>query len=249
MSPLWGAISNCSHDVVKLLLKKGCLVNVKLGKNGIDWILNDACTGQTALHGACEPSTYWLLMSHGRTDYGKPSIVRTLLEYGADANSLDDENKTPLMWAKEAKTREMLVVHLAKLKFEGRSVCKENLKYIKQQKDFHEIFQDCLKKLAIMRDFKIYNDFSLYDILQMKKHNFKTLIQLTKKEDFVTIFESRWNTEYFKHFAKDLHYIFEKALKKGNILKAEEKKIHESGLAKKFSLPPEIVEMIAYFVN
>lgn len=51
----------------------------------------------------------------------------------------------------------------------------------------------------------------------------------------------------FKNYGDRIKFIFEEALEKKDILEYEKEIIYESGLAKKFSVPSEIIEIIAEY--
>lgn len=177
---------------------------------------------------------------------GEDNLIRILLDYGADLNKTNELNETPFTVADDTF---ILVKELAKLKFESKFICNRNLEYLQQKENVREVFEDCIKELQKMRDTKFYNNFSLYEILKLRKNRIK-LILLTKNEDFVSAFKLTCNISLsFEYYGDDLKDDFENALKKRDILECEKKKIYESGLGKKFSVPSEVIEIIAEFAT
>lgn len=217
------AIENDDESMIKLLLKNGAKVN-------------DKVYGDTALHYACR--------------IGVESIICTLLDHGADLNMLDDDGETCLTQQEymNIENRTIVAKELAKLKFESQSICKRNSEFLQQKDDVREVFEGCLEELQRMKDYKFYNNYSLYDIFKMRKQH-KKLIQLTKNEDFAAAFTASWDKKLFQFYGENVNKIFLKALVKKEMLLLKEKKIFESGLVKKFSLPPEITEIIAEFAT
>lgn len=218
-TPLYLAVWNGDESIVKLLLKKGADVNGK------------TLHGETVLHIAS--SSY------------KPQIVYILLEHGANVNALNDNGKSPLTYAYPTEIQEILVKELAKLRFEGQPICNENLECLRKHKDLQKTFDNCLDELRRMKDYQIYNGYSLYDILKMHKQPRK-LILLTKNVDFVVAFKSPRYTKRFCYYDSDLDYIFEDALKRTYILQSEEKKLHTIF---KNTLPELVTRKIAYIAN
>lgn len=218
-TPLYLAVWNGDESIVKLLLKNGAQVNEKTLK------------GETVLHVAS--SSY------------KPQIVYLLLEHGADVNVLNDFGRSPLTYAYPTEIKEILVKELAKLSFECRPICDENLECLRQYGDLQKTFESCLDELRRMRDYEIYNGYSLYDILQMRKRP-KKLIFLTKNEDFVVAFKSPRYTKRFCYYDNDLDYIFDEAMKKTYIVQSEETKLYS---VFKYNLPDLVIRKIAYIIH
>lgn len=221
---LYAAVTNYSDKeeaMVKLLLKNGAHINEKSKE------------GKTALHGASN-------------NCAEPEVlVPFLLELGADVNILDDYGETPFTVAEDFEVKVIFVKELAKLKFENQFICDRNLEYLEQNENLIGIFQNCLEELSRMKNHKIYNNFSLYDIFKMRKQN-RRLVFMTKNEEFVEAFRLLWNRQLFQCYGKYLDGIFEKALGKGNILLTEEKKLRS---VLKNILPDLIIHRVAYFAN
>lgn len=203
--------------MVKLLLKNGANIN-ETGRNR-----------QTVLYKA-----------------RSKKIIRTLLEHGADVNVLDDKNKTPLTETLDFEKRYELVKELAKLKFENQEIHLDNLKHLEEYSNSKINFNNCLAELQTLEDSKFYSDVSLHDVLKMRR-NMKKMTLLTAKEDFVNALESLDYLSNFVHYGKELHKIFDEAKNRRDIIATERENMYESGLAKSFSLPPEIMDMIVEF--
>lgn len=187
------------HKVVKLLLKKGALVDEKTAE------------GQTALYVACS--------------YNIPEAVSLLLEHGAEINYYADDGRTPLMRA-YPKAEMVLLKELAVMKFESQPIWEENLNYINKYENSKKMFKNCLKELKKLKDYKFFNSLSLYDILKMKKQHQK-LTNLTKNENFVKAFRAS-DRKSFELYGNDLVNVFQNALERRNILQLENEKLYST---------------------
>lgn len=231
-TPLFLAVTQnfkCNKSIVKLLLRRGANINARSNK------------GYTALN---------LL----RRTNNRNEIIRLLLDYGADLNLEDNVifytyYRTPYL----GSANEILLKELAIMKFEGQYVSKMNLNRI--SKGFYNgdtramlKFIGCLEELQRMKDYDIFDGISLHEVLKMRK-NFKKLILLTKKEEFVAAFQMNWDRKSLPHFSKDLDDIFNEAVRRRDVLLHEQEKIYESRLDKKFSLPAELMKMIVEFAT
>lgn len=209
-----------TEPITELLLKHGALVN------------EPASNGKTLLY-------------YTRSD----KIIRALLKYGADVNIEDKNGLTPITSSRRShrhsssyyRKEQIFAEHLAKLTDSGEYVNPKNLKYLQYD------YESCLKKLEELKEKKFCNKISLYDIIKMEKQP-KKLMLLAKCKDFLSSFHSlSWYPFGLTSFQNDLYNILGIAESNKNILLEQIKKIHESGLDKKFSLPSEIIEIIAYF--
>lgn len=219
-SPLTLAVScNVNETIVKLLLNKGAKINKKI------------FDGQSILHFASR--------------LGSMNSVCVLVEYGAEINFENDEGETPITCAGSIEVITFFIKELAKLKMESKPICKKNLDLIRDHEEFQEIFDKCSEELIRMKNCIIYNKFSLYDILKMKKQRKKSTL-LTKNQDFVTAFESLECIESFEHFGEDLDVMFLQAIKRRDSLQSEEDKLK---LIFKDYLPDLVIRKIAYFEN
>lgn len=205
--------------MVKLFLKKGAKVNERC--NNLETVL---------------------------FDYAGKIILKVLLEHGADLNVLDKNNETPLTHASDGETKYIMVQEIAKMKFAKQTINSKNSKFIKNNPKIYKTFVDFLKELKDMKKTKVYNSLSFYDILRMRS-SIKKLVLLTKNEDFVSAFKSSKYSKYFPYYEEDLRRIFEEAVERRDAVEAEKKNIYESGLAKSFSLPPEIMDIIVDFAT
>lgn len=191
MTPLHLAISFGDASTIEELLQNGAKVNETDNK------------GRTALH-----------LAYGY-DLKKVSV---LLDNGADINMYDKRRKTPLMCAVDYKNNiNIFIKYLALLKFQHQPVCFENSECLRLRKNLQKMFDDCLKELQRMKNEELYNGFTLYDILKMRKQK-KKLIFLTKHKDFIEAFKLNWNRESYENYGPDLGSVFEDALKSTDLL-------------------------------
>lgn len=215
------AIEKSDLQTTKLLLKNNVKINEVLD------------IGDTALHYACR--------------IGDEDMIRMLLDYGADLNVLDGDGETCFtqedLMLFEDKVR--VVKELALLRFENQPIGKQNLDYLEKKKDLLEVFEACLEELKKMKNLKIYNSFSIYDILKMRK-NYKKLILMTKNKDFVKAFNHCRNKESFEYYGYCVNDLFEESLEKGSILKTEEECLYS--IFKDY-LPAIVIRNIAYMAN
>lgn len=225
MNNIFLASVNGNESLIKMFLKNGLQINERFWK------------GKTALHEVCYP--YW--------DYE----VRILFKYGADLNIMNDDGNTPLMIIAahvlhdETRIKEALAKELAKLKFDGKFICSENLKWLQEHINFRKNVDDCLEELQRMKDTKFYNNYTLYSIIKLKKY-LKKLTFLAKNEDFVLAFESSKKCNLSIHYQEDLDEIFNDALERKNILQADEKKMY---LIFKELLPELVISKVVYYLN
>lgn len=121
---LYYAVKKSNESIIRLLLENGARINEKMNQ------------GKTAFHHACE--------------IGKSEVVRLLLENEADVNILDDNEETPLMKS-SPEVEKILTKHLAKLKFQSRPICIENIEYLKKIENLQKLFDDNLNKLELQK--------------------------------------------------------------------------------------------------
>lgn len=166
------------------------------------------------------------------------------MEYGADINILNKDRLTPLtIFKRRPEIDQILIKNLATLSFEGKPICKENSDYIKKKEKLKNFFENCLNELKIMKNQIFYNSYSLYDILKMKKKK-KTLIVLTKNEDFVAKFKFSCQQKLIRYYGEDLESIMNVTLKKRDFLLTEEKKL--LSIFKNF-IPVLAIYKVAYY--
>lgn len=173
--------------------------------------------------------------------WGESDVIYILLKNGA-------ELKRPTFGYHASGLN--LAKALAKLQFESNSLGTKKLEYL-QSKGNRETFvpyKDCLNELNRMKNHQLYNDLTMYDIFKLREHPDK-LMGLLKNQDFADALKSPRNTKRYRNYSSDLDSIINKAFEKIEILESQKKKMHESGLCKEFSLPSEIVEIIAYYAN
>lgn len=260
MTPLHVAIMENKAESVSLLLQRGANVNKKTKdkwkRSPLDlatmhwWVCNESIVELLLKNGANvnEKSDFsGMTPLHCVSDYLKPlgNLLFTLLDYGADVNALNNNLNTPLTAANRIDTKHILTQEMAKLKFMGHTICSINLNYLQQNEDLQKIFNDCLKELERMKNCKFYNNFTLFDILQMGRQRMKKLTMLTKNENFVDAFHSA--KESVKFYVRDLDVTFGKAVEKRDTLVLEERKL--KSIFKSLNLPDLIVKKLAYFEN
>lgn len=206
------------EEVIKMLVKRGIDINEK------------SLNGKTALHAVC-------CTPH-------PYSVYTLLKYGADPNIMDNDGKTPIMYSEYLCIQIAMVEEFAKLKFENRPICSQNSKLLQADEILRTIFDNCLDLLQKMKNIKIYNGYTLYDI-KMKKYRRK-LALLAQNKDFVVACKLSKN-HVFKFYQNDLFdNILGDILKRKDILLEDEKKM--LSIFKEF-LPELVISKVVYYLN
>lgn len=229
--------------MVEMLLKKGARVNDRFEYN------------QTLLHIVCHSENELKnhLMLSNINDHenlyissnvkAKSKLALILLKHGANYDAIDEWRNTPLAYMHTDSVK-CLVKEFAAFKFESESDSIE-AEDSTHSSDFKRKWVQCFHELQRMKDINVYNDITLYEIFSMRKQ-IKRLTLLTKNAEFLQKFEWTTNNEVLNYYDDYLKDIVRNAINKREILESEEKKIIESGLAKKFSLPTEIVQKIAY---
>lgn len=219
--------------IVELLLKSGAKISQISPSNGV-----------TALHIVCTRDRSYSILEKEEIC---TQCLRIMLKYGADLNVLDHRGATPLQGNLEVngsiKIRKKLIKELAKLKFENRYICQENLKCLQQNEKDLKYFKNCLNELQKMKDTHVQNGLTLYDILTME-NRFNKLISLAKNRNLVESYEIFKIRCLFPYFIEDLDYIVEKPLKIRSILQLEEKKLYP--IFKDY-LPELVIEKIVHF--
>lgn len=175
-------------------------------------------------------------------------IIRILLEHGADINIVDKDNNTPLMCARDQKKKILLVRVLAKLNFAGEEIHPKNLECIRKDSYLHWLFTECLSELEEFKTYVIYKDFTLYDLLKMRKQ-VKKFALLTGKDDFISVLKTERLHVKFSCYVEDLRRLYSEATYKKELVEKAQKNIYESGLNKAFSVPPEVMDIIVEFAT
>lgn len=183
--------------------------------------------------------------------FNDPELLHLLLKHGA--NLYDPlKNYCNIYSSKEKKSifksrLECLAKELALLKFEENALSIKNLKYLREGHfgKLSSTYIDCLNELKMMKNHELCDGLTAYDVFKLRNDQ-KKLILLLKNRDFVFAYRSPRNIRRFRLYRNELINVFKNALKKTNILLSQEKKIFDSNLDKKFSMPPEIVGKIAY---
>lgn len=232
LTPLGLAVGQTHVEAVETLLKYGAIIDGK----SYSW-------GEKPLEMASKSDVF----------PGNDKIISVLFKYGADINDLNRNGKTALQNAHPYETKTilrtiyinkyMLVKEVARLKFEDRYICQENLDYLQQQETVQKHFKNCLSELQRLKSINFYNDISLYNVLQMRSHE-KKLISLTRNEDFVAAYELSREKESFEYYGEELDDMLEHAVKKRDILMAEEQKLYS--ILKNY-FPELIIRNVAYF--
>lgn len=256
-APLHFSVFMRLYDFISLLLKNGADVNqnnlwgytplrLSIDRSSyMAWLLlsngarvNDKAPhdGKTVLHVACEHE-------YCREIEEEEKTLCLLLKYDADVNILDNDRRTPLMYADLDELKYTMIKHLAVMKFENKFICRENLNYIERHRRLQKVFNTCLTELRRLKSIT-YNGFSLYYILRLR-YQYLELTLLTKNQEFVEAF-TWWNREAFEYYGKDLDSIFKKVLEKRDKLLAKE---NELRLIFKDYLPDLVTRKIAYFFH
>lgn len=106
-------------------------------------------------------------------------------------------------------------------------------------------FSECAEELRRMNDIVLFAGFSLYDVLQVRKH-FKKMIYLAKNENFIAAFEVARKNQFFPHFGKDLDDSFREILRRRDSLITEERNMY---LIFKDYLPDLVIRKIVCLKN
>lgn len=217
---LFLAVNYEDEPMVNLLLKRRASVNAKTP------------TGETALHA---------ILSKPHITLTNKRILCLLLKYGADIGVKYYDGRIPLRDTDQEKVK-LIVREVAKLAFEGRLICLKNLEHLSQYRSLNNMYGKCLEQLSKMKSTIFYNDFSMYDILRMRRQPRK-LIMLTKNKDFVAAFKSCWKSQMFYIYGLELNDIFQGTLENKNILLLKESKLKE---VFKDALPELVICEVAY---
>lgn len=205
-------------QIPEMILKRGARVN--------------ECTenGRTALHEACNLCC--------------PEIAVMLLNKGADINALDTDGKTPLTDCNsDSVIPEILVRELAKLKHDGKIICRENLNYLRKNKRLTKFYEACLDELKRLGSKKFYYDYSMCDILRMRRHS-RVLTYLMKNDNFVMALKLHWDWKLFKIYGEEIGFNLGESLERAAILEFEENKLN---MVFKDILPEVAIRKIAFF--
>lgn len=169
-TPLITAASKGDKTIIELLLDHGA----RVGSVRIDSETEDP------LHIACKT--------------GNGDAVSTLLECGADVNTLNNENKCPLaityqrlagIWdSRWYYSCEILTKHVVKMLFEGLQVSEENLKVIESHDHLRKYKVECEKEIERMKgNFIDKTEVSFHEILVLKSQH--KLADLARNDDVV----------------------------------------------------------------
>lgn len=172
-------------------------------------------------------------------------VIHILLENGADVNVVDEFGDSPLKVIPHTDRKHMIIKELAKLKFDNQKIHPKILEHLAENSNLKFFFDCCLEELLSMKDFEFFEGLSLSDILMLKNQP-KKLALIAKNEDFISTFDF---SKYFITYGRDLCRILKKAEDIRDAVEIEEEKIYESGLDKKFFLPPEIMDIIVEFAT
>lgn len=175
------AENNC-EGLIETLLKHGADANYKFpgGKtalhiaakhkdnkiiktllaNSADYEIRDD-TGKIPLHYAC-----W---------YESPESIDHLLEYGADINTKDQFSKVPKDYVSgiDEDLVKKFLYYVTKLEVADLFIAKKNKELIEKNKNNDELntfAASCLGEVEKLKDFIVYNNVSVYDVLHMNKN-------------------------------------------------------------------------------
>lgn len=218
--------------VTKVLLKHGVDVNER------------AVEGLTALHLATRTEY------PGQADF---ELIHLLLDHGADVNittRINLNSETPFTLSSTDVVKQLFVKHFAIMTLEGQKASDVyNLRdFDGEDEDTHleDVYTSSLEELESIKNCEILNGLSLYDVLKMRKETMK-LISLTRNEEFMNAFKTKWDRELFINYGDELDRIVGEAVKKRDAINSSIEIVNELG--KKFFLPTEIVDMICDYVT
>lgn len=182
--PLSLAASGGEVDLVKLLVSSGSAINSKTP------------SGHTALHLAC-------LGRH-------LEVITFLIQSGSDITVTDYDGNTPLSVLDPFEDRSkqcinILIKEISALIFKKTSVNDLDMKIVKGTPELQNFFENCLKDLLQMSLTKFYPPYSYYYVLK-ESRKIKKLANLMKNEDFVTNFQKKLSTFYYKDDLKRIFY-------------------------------------------
>lgn len=225
-TPLMYAVSTTNVVVTKLLLERGA---------------GEKINEQPALLKICMKDS----MKDDFCFKDEAEIIELLLENGAELSISNERGITPLKIA-STKKKGIIIKKIAMLRFENQLICLENVKYLQERSELNEKFEECLSELQWMKDYEVYNGYSLLNIIQMRKQH-KKLTLLTKNQDFIAAFELFRNKNPLEYYDIDLDNIVENALQRRDAVMSDETKLKP--ISKKYNLPQLVIEKIAYFAN
>lgn len=199
--PLFLSVSSKGDKMLEMLLEKGA-------KTDINKKINN---GVTPLHSAICIS-----------DIKKINI---LLYHGASINIPDNEGNTPLMTSinlynsrkhftqKLHKVSIILIKNLAKLKYDFKEICSENLELFEENSAVNQLTETCMKELRFMNKLKVSENLSLYDVFDLQKDPqlHELLIYVVKNDDFVWVKDEV--LKKLEYYYDDLKEIIEKVKK------------------------------------
>lgn len=249
--PLELAVYRNKLDFVKLLLERGApvknkynLISTAAGFNNVDMIKVLLKSGLSINEDSF--LEHWIRESYS------PDMVQFLIEHGADLNVTNFSGETPLYTMIQANNDyrarvniKILIKELAKMKYEGKPICDENLDCLKKFNVLKTMFEKCLHELQKLEDSVFWNGLNLYDILKMRTQRCK-LTTLTKNECFVSAFKSVCDSNIFKFYGSNIDHIFEKAAERRDVLCLAE--IEMSSIFKNY-LPDLVIRNVSYFLN
>lgn len=218
-----------NETIVRLLMKYGANINEEQ---------SETC-GFSAFHEICTFSP---------NCQAQFRIFYMMVDHGADLNSQYMVGKTGMALIEDYYMMMIYIKEIARMKFENLYVCPENLDEIEKWYVFSEtgIFKQCLAELRRMKQRRIYNNVTLFDVLKMRRER-KKLTLLTRNDEFVSAFRCRWSRESFKYYCNDLDDIFEDAVKRRDVLMSEARNLRL--MFEDFNLPELVVQKLAYFVH
>lgn len=216
---MWLAKIFTNERIIKILLSKGIDIN------------EDLESGNTALH------------------FVSSSILSenayVLCKHGADLNRLNSDGKPPIAEAVHEDTHNLLLIELAKLKYNNKFICKENLDHLQKDAFVRYRFETYVKEIDIIKNYKFFDNYTIADIMKMDKDKIK-LVNLMKNTSFRTKLISVLKLRIFYYYGKEVEKFLNDAIEIKCILESKEKILGEIF---KDHLPAIPIRKIAYFVN
>lgn len=202
---------------------------------------------QTPLHRAC------------LNRYNKGTIV--LLDYGADINLEDEFSHTPLDYAGYRIQQESnpaffytLRHHVHKLKYIGSHVSTKNEQCLQDLEKFYahrfkiakieDFVELCAKEVSKMRELKLDNYTTLYDIMLKNPNN---MTRHVKNEEFVRIVRGKKHLDEFKIYGYLLQLQYQRGLKRSKLMEPAQQSLIRA--LSDFELPDTSLNIIFEYLS
>ncbi|XP_008205448.1 putative ankyrin repeat protein RF_0381 isoform X2 [Nasonia vitripennis] len=225
-----------SKELVELFLKLGMDVDVKTKVDNFTplyyAVKKRHCQIAEYLlyHGAdvnVPVKVYQTLLRLAVYDMNK-EMVELLLNWNANINAEDSDDETPLLIATDSPRYEdipgsemmhgitdCLIMYIAKLVAEKLYVSEQDSRLIKQKCRLQLFYDQCQNELANMKNKKIYDNISYYDILTKSTN---TMVSYARNKNLTSAFESSDYLNAFPIYSLMMHKNYERGKVKKQLL-------------------------------